>query len=153
VPRTGIKGHALRGEGAAYYRDAAGKLRRAATGTGGRGMAVCQCGEVSPELPSGVRRRAWHQDVHKPEVRRRIAKAYDTEPVAVTFGVTVTMTAAQRERYSAGLGVGFVTVDVLGRVRPEVLDALKAIPWIGQYASVSISPPEAALISEEKSDA
>jgi len=153
MPRTGIKGHALRADGAAYYRDGDGRLRRAGTGKGGRGMAVCQCGEVSPELPSGTRRKAWHKDVHQAEVRRRIARAYDTEPVAVTFTVAVTMTAAQRERYRKAIGAGMVTVDVLGRVRPEALDALKAIPWIGQYTDVSISPPEAALISEENSDA
>ncbi len=38
-------------------------------GTSGVGRAVCRCGEMSPILPSGNARKAWHRE-HKRQVAK-----------------------------------------------------------------------------------
>lgn len=55
--------HALRYNGAPYTPD--GQLAHEDSSvTGGTGRALCACGAMSPDLPSGSQRRAWFKD-HK----------------------------------------------------------------------------------------
>lgn len=64
---TRLAGHELRDEGAPY--DGRGrKIWQNRWTTSGRGRAKCSCGALSPELPSGTQRKAWHR-AHKAEVR------------------------------------------------------------------------------------
>lgn len=60
-----IKGHALVREGAAF--DMHGMPAWHGT-TAGTGRAMCECGALSEELPSGAARRQWHRREHKPSV-------------------------------------------------------------------------------------
>lgn len=68
--RTNLPGHALQNEGAPYKRGEEGALYHAGRtlGTGGTGMAVCECGETSEVLESGGERRRWHI-AHKEKIR------------------------------------------------------------------------------------
>jgi hypothetical protein len=63
-----LAGHGLISEG--YPHDDAGKPISGAflRATSGNGRALCSCGELSPELPSGYARKRWHKD-HKDQVK------------------------------------------------------------------------------------
>lgn len=62
-----LAGHELYSEGAPY--DSDGKFVNTNWGgTAGVGRGKCSCGEMSPELPSGTKRKAWHR-AHKEEMR------------------------------------------------------------------------------------
>lgn len=60
-----IPGHTLVAEGAPFAPDYPGTRRL--MGKGGSGL--CSCGILSSWLNSNTQRKAWHRDVHKPEVR------------------------------------------------------------------------------------
>ncbi|MET4222810.1 hypothetical protein [Oerskovia enterophila] len=63
-----LAGHELWWEGAPHT--AKGQLiYRGRITTGGTGHGKCSCGALSPELPSGTQRRAWHRE-HKAEITR-----------------------------------------------------------------------------------
>lgn len=63
--------------------------------------------------------------------------------VKVTFTVTVEMTEVQRDGYANEYGVGFVGLDVKGRVRGDVSGALAgAVPWMDEFATVTLSEPK-----------
>jgi len=64
--QTRSRGHALISEGAAH--DAEGQRVGSFMKTGGFGCAKCECGELSPELPSSNQRKDWHRD-HKESIR------------------------------------------------------------------------------------
>ena len=64
--------------------------------------------------------------------------------VKVTLTVTVTLTPAQRVAYASATGAGFVASDIAGRIRPEMTEALRQIPWLQKYAVVEISDPQAS---------
>jgi hypothetical protein len=67
---TLVRGHTLRGEGAAFARPREGWSsgdRRLYVGTGGPGVALCSCGASSDWLQSGAERRRWHA-AHKQEM-------------------------------------------------------------------------------------
>jgi hypothetical protein len=68
--RLVVKGHTLRGEGAAYEPHERGGFRAIRNwGTGGTGFAVCTCGVTSEVLSSSTQRRAWHRG-HKADVAK-----------------------------------------------------------------------------------
>lgn len=60
---TGVPGHGLQNEGAAFLPD-----RTRAWAVGGPGHGLCSCGELSPEFTSNYKRKNWHRQ-HKTEVR------------------------------------------------------------------------------------
>jgi len=64
---TRLAGHELHYEGAPH--DWKGRpINSVWGGTAGTGRAKCTCGELSPELTSGTKRKAWHRE-HKYEIR------------------------------------------------------------------------------------
>jgi hypothetical protein len=65
---TAIRGHALQYGGQAAESLAGGYYRLIQQS---EGVAYCECGAVSPTLPSTAARQRWHREVHKPEVRAR----------------------------------------------------------------------------------
>lgn len=81
--KTTVRGHALQFEGRACFPSAipiVTLLRTTARVSGSthyrlthqsEGTAYCECGAVSPTLPSTAARQRWHRDVHKPAVRAR----------------------------------------------------------------------------------
>lgn len=82
IGQTLLKGHALRSEGAAFYRPACTKLdcfehRKHCSSTGpqrmeaGGGHALCECGEQSEHLNSKGQRKRWHAE-HKDAVRSQL---------------------------------------------------------------------------------
>lgn len=78
--RTNLPGHALIGEGMPHWIGADGEPYRLGPGTGGKGRALCECGEVSPQMNSGGQRRRWHRDEHKPAVRAQMEAGRDQRP-------------------------------------------------------------------------
>ena len=62
--------------------------------------------------------------------------------IKVTMQVTVSMTPAQREAYEHEFGVGFVAMDVAGRIRPDMVRALSQISWLDRLTDVAISDPK-----------
>ncbi len=62
--------------------------------------------------------------------------------VRVTFTVTVEMTSQQRDAYSADHGTGFVSAEVKGRLPGDAAEALRAIPWVREYARVRVADPK-----------
>jgi hypothetical protein len=71
MPDTRLPGHALQHEGKPYEPGETHPwLRVYGTGTG---VALCECGAVSPVLGSDSARKQWHRDVHKPAVRAWLA--------------------------------------------------------------------------------
>lgn len=73
--KTTIKGHGLKADGAAFDQDA---NRIDKSTAGGDGSALCQCGALSPELPSRKKRIEWHRD-HKQDAADE-ALALDLDP-------------------------------------------------------------------------
>jgi hypothetical protein len=69
--------HNLKHNGAAYN-DAA-ELIYGPTVTAGAGRALCTCGILSEELPSGGARRAWHK-AHKAAAAQQAEVLQDVEP-------------------------------------------------------------------------
>jgi hypothetical protein len=73
--KTTVRGHALQFEGQALvpYDDPEpppwAPVYRLTHRS--EGVAYCECGAVSPTLPSTAARQRWHREVHKPEVRAR----------------------------------------------------------------------------------
>lgn len=63
-----LTGHELIFEGAPH--DAQGR-RIGFSGTGGEGRGRCSCGALSEVLASSTKRRGWHRDVHKAEIRKQ----------------------------------------------------------------------------------
>jgi hypothetical protein len=59
----------------------------------------------------------------------------------VTLTVTVTMTAHQRDAYAEAHGIGLVELEITGRSPAEFAEAIELIPWVHQYATVSVSAP------------
>lgn len=84
----------------------------------------------------GVDGRDWCEECHTPA-------SPGTDHITVTMQVTVTLTPAQREAYGRDRGVDFVALDIAGRVRPEMTEALRQISWLDRYAVVEISDPKA----------
>ena len=73
--KTTVRGHALQMEGRAMARDllpVSCVVQGRVFGLTGQaiGQAVCQCGAVSPTLPSTAARQRWHRE-HKADVRAR----------------------------------------------------------------------------------
>lgn len=68
--RGGTPGHGLRHEGAPYQWHAGDLYRVNPTGTGGVGIGVCSCGELSPILSTAAARKQWHRE-HKAQARAR----------------------------------------------------------------------------------
>lgn len=62
--------------------------------------------------------------------------------VRVTFEVAVEMTEAQRDDYEAATGTGFVALEVKNRVRPDAIEALQAVGWLREHATIIISEPK-----------
>lgn len=73
--KTTIKGHGLKADGAAFDQDA---TRIDKSTAGGDGSVLCQCGALSPELPSRKKRIEWHRD-HKQDAADE-ALALDLDP-------------------------------------------------------------------------
>jgi hypothetical protein len=68
---TRLVGHGLRAEGAAFFLFAPGKVQRRLIGNGpGRGL--CECGDVSDELPNRAARKRWHRE-HKEQIKAQPA--------------------------------------------------------------------------------
>jgi hypothetical protein len=70
------------------------------------------------------------QDVGQPKV------------VRVSFTVTVEMTGQQCDAYSHDHGVGFVSLEVKARFPGDAREALSGIPWVREYARVTVSDPK-----------
>ena len=68
--------------------------------------------------------------------------------LAVAFTVTVTMTPDQREAYADARGTGLVELEIATRSPSEFADAIRAIPWVREYATVSVaaSPRQSAVV-------
>jgi hypothetical protein len=65
--RTNLHGHALRSEGKPYEPGETSPWLRV---YGSRtGVALCECGAVSPVLESDAARKRWHRDVRKAAAR------------------------------------------------------------------------------------
>lgn len=62
---TRLAGHGLIAEGWPYIGTEVRKSHRS-----GHGMGKCECGTMSPMLPSTAARKRWHRD-HKQEIRAR----------------------------------------------------------------------------------
>jgi DNA-binding CsgD family transcriptional regulator len=77
---TKVTGHSLVGDGAAfrYYGNRWERVKQ--SGIGGKGKGLCSCGEASPNLDSGGKRRLWH-DEHKQTVRRERTSVTEAEPM------------------------------------------------------------------------
>lgn len=70
-----IAGHALLREGLPY--DDQGRYPLSSQGEKQQqGRAKCSCGALSPNLPSGAQRKAWHRE-HKAEVREQVVPGAD----------------------------------------------------------------------------
>lgn len=61
--------------------------------------------------------------------------------IKVIMQITVSMTPAQREAYEQEFGVGFVAMDVAGRIRPDMIQALSQISWLYRLTDLTISDP------------
>lgn len=74
MKRTALRGHALRGEGAAYVRRDEDELFWSTDkdpwvkARGWSGVGLCECGEPSPVLDTNNARKRWHAD-HKDKIR------------------------------------------------------------------------------------
>lgn len=68
VTSTRVKGHALAHEGAPHTKDGRIACGSFFIRTAGEGCGKCECGELSPVMPSANARKTWHQR-HKQEVR------------------------------------------------------------------------------------
>ena len=68
--------------------------------------------------------------------------------LAVAFTVTVTMTPDQREAYADARGTGLVELEIATRSPSEFADAIRAIPWVREYATVSVgaAPRQSAVV-------
>ena len=68
--------------------------------------------------------------------------------LAVAFTVTVTMTPDQREAYADARGTAFVELEIATRSPSEFADAIRAIPWVREYATVSVgaAPRPSAVV-------
>ena len=61
--------------------------------------------------------------------------------VAVALTITVTMTPQQREAYADAYGTGFVELEIAARSPAEFAEAIRQIPWVRDYAAISVSVP------------
>ena len=68
--------------------------------------------------------------------------------LAVAFTVTVTMTPDQREAYADARGTGLVELEIATRSPSEFADAIRGIPWVREYATVSVgaAPRQSAVV-------
>jgi hypothetical protein len=78
TPSTRLSGHGLWSEGwPVEATPGHGQGWRPLNHRSGPGRALCECGEMSPELPSANARKRWHGE-HKEQVRREQADATQT---------------------------------------------------------------------------
>ncbi len=81
-----------------------------------------------------------------PRQARKAAPATRRAAPAASASLTVTveMTDPQRDAYAGQYGTGFVALEVAGRLRPELDDAMRRVTWLrwlADNATVTISEP------------
>lgn len=79
--------HTLKYAGAPYD-DQAQLIDPVNKTTAGPGRALCSCGIISPELPSGPARREWFKD-HRAKYEQEVPASAVTTTATVDFPVTV----------------------------------------------------------------
>ena len=74
-PSTRLSGHALWSEGWPVEATPGHSPGwRSLSHRSDAGRALCECGEMSPVLDSVNKRKRWHREVHKEQVRNEPAK-------------------------------------------------------------------------------
>ena len=70
--------------------------------------------------------------------------------INVTMTVTVHMTPEQRDAYSEAHGAGFAGLEIMGRSRGEFGEAIRQIPWVRKFATISITKPRWVTAPEKE---